>query len=167
MQARASAPNQEERVRTVSNWILPVLATPTLIGRNFPRDANCLIYIDNLPFTVVSGSWAMDGNFVYMAQEAPGRIPLFDRLVLLAAMAAATGATQNELVLNAISTKLVAMIRESTTSVYSSLVVSQVTPKRLAVNLANCQVAAEINDRWALPGGAPAEVDASWITMDF
>jgi hypothetical protein len=82
-------------------------------------------------------------------------------------MAAATGATSDERVLNAISAKLVTLIRESTTSVYSSLVVSQITPKRLAVNLANCQVAAEINDRWALPGGAPAEVDASWITMDF
>ena len=167
MQISSMSENPADRVRVVSDWMLAVLATPTLTGRSFPLEAYCTLYIDGVPKHTMAGSWNVDSSFLYLPQEAVGRVPVFDRLAILAAIAAATGATANPRLGEAISAKLVALIKDGTMAVYSSIIGSTAPPQRLAINMDTSQLAAMMDGRWSYPSGAPAEVTDSWITMDF
>jgi hypothetical protein len=167
MRISSVASDPQARINTVVAWMLPILASPNLTGRTFPTEAHCTIFVDGVSKVVMGGSWNLENNYVYLPQEAIGRVSALDRLAIMAAIAGATGAGQDPRVHEALATNLVRLIRESATSIHSSIVVSTVPPTRLAINMADAKIAAEVAGRWTLPGGAPVEVDTSWTTLDF
>ena len=167
MRISSVAPDPTHRITTVTNWLLPILTTPTLIGRSFPTEAHCSIYVDGMSRLVMGGSWNVESTYIYAPQEAASRVSLLDRLAILAAIAGATGAGQDPKIQEALATALVRMIRESAVSIHSSIVVSATPPTRMAINMNNAQLAAEVGGHWTLPGGAPVEVDNTWTTLDF
>lgn len=167
MRISSLSSDPQARMATITNWMLPILASPTLTGRSFPTEAHCSIYVDNAAKLVMGGSWNIENSYIYVPQEAIGRVSLLDRLAVLAAIAGATGIGADQRIQDAIVTTLIRLIRESTVSLHSSLVVSAVPPTRLAINMTTAQLAANVAGRWTLTGGAPVEVDESWITLDF
>lgn len=122
--------------------------------------------VNGRPTYVTGGTWAYGDDYFYVGADSRN-IGLLDRLAAIAAIAAVTGFGSDEKVANKIQEALCTVIQDGVKTVYSNLVASTAKPTRLAVNINTAQVAAMLDGKWYLTGGAPIEVDDSWTTMDF
>jgi hypothetical protein len=132
----------------------------------FPFELRTYLYVDGGLHLVSGGPWQITGDAIYLPNASRAVEPL-TKLGVLAAIASATKASQDPMILEKITTRLVALLNEATVNVYGAIITSTQRPTRLAIDHENLQVAAEINERWLLTSGAPAEVTDKWITMDF
>lgn len=154
------------RLRDATVFLTRILDSPTLSGWSIPLSIKGVIYINNTPHHLAQGTWQIDGTYIYMASHSELVEPLI-RIAILTAIANLTGAIENPTIVEKISARLTQAISESVRSVYAGIVRSAQQPTRLAVNTALAQVAAEINGLWFTTSGSPAEVNDSWIVMDF
>lgn len=150
-----------------AKWLMSLLDTPGLSGQHLPSYIRGYIFIDGVPRALCSGSWQISSDLIYLARSGD-HVPMFTKLAILTAIGNMTGALDNNMALvEKLSTRLVAEIRASTMMIHGLMLTSAVKPTRLAVDQVNCRVAADLNGSWFLPGGAPVEVDNTWIIMDF
>ena len=166
MQISTQIPDNTIRLRDATLWLTRILDSPTLSGVDLPGTIKGYIYIDRVPHNLHYGTWTMDGTTLYLARSAANIEPL-TRLAILACIANMTGANENPVIAEKLSTRLVQAVSESVRSVYNGLVTSINKPSRLAIDHVNCRVAAEMNGAWFTTSGVPVEVDSTWIVMDF
>lgn len=161
-------PRNSETIRTEAiRWLDSLLVTPSLSGYYLPPSIRGYIYIDGAPRALVSGSWQVASDIVYLARNGDG-VPVMTKLAILTAIANMTRAIENNIpLMEKISTRLVEEIKASTIAIHNLMIASPVRPNRLAIDQVNCRVAADMNGSWFLPGGAPIGVDNTWIIMDF
>lgn len=155
----------EFKARAV-RYLSCLLDHPRLTGPTLPTEFNGLLWIDNVPKRVTGGYWEIMGNNIVIGAEG-ANTPLIDRLAILSALSAMLGVSTDPVIQQKVMTALTRILQESTTTIYGALVASVARPNRLAINMSQCLVAAELNNAWFLPSGAPVEVTDSWITMNF
>lgn len=151
----------------VTQWIINLLGRPQLDGHTKPASLSGHLYINNIAKLIGAGRWAIEETTIFVGGTSTSdSVPVFTRLAILAAIAKAVDIMAGPLV-ERFSTRLAEEIRKQTQQVYGLMLTSSIRPQRLAVDMANCLVATEINGQWSLPSGAPAEVTESWIIMNF
>jgi hypothetical protein len=166
MQITSVPPDQAALTARAVTWLSTVLDDPNMNKNTFPPELKMYLYVDGTLRQVLGGTWQINADTIYLPNASRAVEPL-TKLGVLAAIASATKASQDPVILAKITTRLVALLNEATVNVYGSIITSMQRPTRLAIDHENLQVAAEINERWLLTSGAPAEVTDKWITMDF
>lgn len=152
---------------TTTNWITSLLLDPNFSGADKPSSIKGYLYVNEVPMILQRGTWQITGDSIYLARTN-SEVPNMTKLAIITAIASMTGILQNNTVLvERISTRLVEEIRLSTLAVHKLMLASTARPTRLAIDNIGCRVAAEMDGTWFLPGGAPVEVDSTWIIMNF
>lgn len=155
-----------EQVEEATNWLLGVLEDPSFTGSYPPRYLYTTIYINGLPYIIQAGRWSIGETAISLASPNNSVDPL-RRLAIISAIAGANKLGTIPEIVNALSKRLCKLIEDSTRSVSHNLINSRQAPTRIAVNMSDAKIAAEIAGQWFLPGGTPIEVTDSWTTMDF
>lgn len=167
MRFSVSHPDKEALKGITIPFLTRVLDAPTLGGIELPGGIRGYIYVDGRARHLVNGNWEVQDDVIYLARGTT-RLDPFTKLGILGAIASLTGAVDEQVIIDKLSARLVQAIQESTVGIYASLLrVEAGRPTRLAIDQANCRVAAELNGAWHLSSGAPVEVDDTWIIMDF
>lgn len=166
MQITLQPTDPAQRLNVSKVWLQRILSHPTLSGYELPREVKGYIYINNSPRILQRGAWAISDDSVYIASHG-GIVEPLTKLAILGCVANLTGAINDPAITELFTTRLSRAIAESVSTVYHGLISTTQAPSQLAVDITGSRVAAKINDRWLLTSGAPVEVDASWIVMDF
>lgn len=167
MEISIKPPDPDVHKPVITDFLNRVLDHPLFYGPSKPLAIRGYLWINGAPRLLSDGSWQIGADAIYLSRPSE-HVDQFTKLSIITGIASFTGVLEGNLELvQKISTRLTGLIRDHTQVVHSLMVSSTVKPSKLAVNQSTCQVAANINDGWFLPGGAPVEVDESWIIMDF
>lgn len=147
-------------------WLSPILDGPELIGARFPSLLHTTIYIGDTAYWVTNGAWSIASSTLHLPSQSE-LITKLDRLSILSALASRWGISELPEIREKIMFRLGEVLKETALNVYVNTICATILPSRIAIHPATYQVAAQLNERWSLPSGAPAEVNASWITLDF
>ena len=169
MEVSMSQPDgHRERIRAeATTWLTKLLEHPRLEGISKPTSIIGYLYIDGTPRQLITGRWEVNETSVSLAGSTSSQsVPVFTRLAILTGVANLCGIMTGPL-MDRFTASLVREIQASTFQIHNLMVSSVVKPRRIAVDNTNCRIAAEVNGVWTLPGGAPVQVDETWITMNF
>lgn len=166
MRISSKSLEQQDFRETAIAWIQPILADPNFTGRTFPTTLNSLLYVENQPSFVAQGVWTVVPGTIRLPGQNDG-LGKLDKLSVLSALISTWGIQDAPGMTERVMTRLTEIIKETTLSVYSNIISATQRPSRMALNLNTYQIAAEMMDRWTLAGGAPIEVDDTWIILDF